>query len=401
MNAADSAVPARLPIAVYVHAPFCRGRCPYCSSYSVSGAEERCAPFVRAVRAEWERLIAEQDLLRDPAARLISVYVGGGTPSVLGAEFLTEVLGILRRGITWSDPTEVSVALSPEDVVPELSAALLAAGYNRLSLGVQSFDDSVLQRLGRRHTGAKARQAAAIIRASGCKNLSIDLMYGAPEQSLESWEATVRETVQIGPEHIGCHALTRAEETLLDRLLSAGYIPSPLDENMLEQYQSAREMLLAAGYEYYEIANVARPGYRCRHHEQIWDRRPAFGLGPGAHSFDGERRWRDAPDLQVYVESLNEGHLPPREGVRLGREDAAREMIYLGMRRQEGIRWDRMQNLIGDDGINRMAKLARALAAQGFLEVDDQGLRLQPQAYFVADSVSLELIRAIVEEDVA
>jgi oxygen-independent coproporphyrinogen-3 oxidase len=384
---------------LYVHIPYCRSKCRYCSFYSVYGDERDYDAYLQALANEW-RLLREEARLDDPAIRIASVYVGGGTPSVLGAERLTAIYAMLREGPAWSESCEVTLEVGPESVSLDLVRAALAAGYNRVSVGAQSFDDATLQLLGRSYGGERVRAALRDVRAAGCTHLSIDLTYGLPSTQLDTWRAVYREALSFAPEHLSCYMLAPEEETLLHQLLRAGSAESPLDEDAFRQYEALRSAMRDAGYDHYELSNFCQPGHRCRHHEDIWQRRPYYGLGPSAHSFDGEARWCNAADLADYVERLTDPpHPPRRERYRLSAEDAARESISLRLRQAEGLTWETIARSIDEDALRRLQRRAQFLAGTGFMEADEQGCRLAPRAYFVASHVIVDLLEALTKRD--
>ena len=388
---------SREGLSLYAHVPFCRGKCHYCGFYSLCDRLSEQEPFLRAMQAE--AVVLREDL--EKAATLPSietVYVGGGTPSLLGAERLGRLLATLAGIAPWRPDCEVTTEVNPEDVDGVLVESLLQHGVTRISVGVQSFHDGELTFLGRRATADRVRLALTDLREFGSQNVSIDLIYGLPGQSLERWIANVEETLRFGPDHISCYLLTPEVNTVLEDLLRGGYAESPLEETLLLQYQRTRELLLAAGYEQYEISNFARPGKRARHNVATWRRKPYQGLGPAAHSFDGEVRWRNAADLDEYLTSLLErGRRPVEERLRLTKLDAAKEMIYLGLRLAEGITWDALEAALGQRLPDRFKQRVRFLTNSGFLEADREGLKLSPEAYFVSNSVFVEVIRALEE----
>ncbi len=387
-------------LSLYAHVPFCRSKCYYCGFYSLCGRLEARGPYLEAIARE--ALILKDELARaDDGPRVETVYVGGGTPSVLGAEGVQVLIEQLRDVAPWSQGCEVTVEVNPEDVDADLLAALLDSGVTRVSIGVQSFRDDELKFLGRRADPARVRQALTDLRASGCENLSLDLIYGLPDQPLERWLHTVDEALRFEPDHISCYLLTPEVNTVLEQLLRGGYADSPLEEVLLRQYQATRERLCGMGFEQYEISNFARPGKRCRHNVATWRRRPYQGLGPAAHSFDGEVRWRNADDLDEYLGALLErGRRPTEERLRLTRLEAAKETIYLGLRLADGITWSELEAALGERLPNPLKQRVRFLTSGGFLQTDREGFRLAPEAYFVSNSVFIELMRTLEEEDV-
>lgn len=397
--ASDQRPAAPRDISLYVHIPYCHYKCRYCSFYSMRGGDADYDLYLDAVAREW-RLVRDEERLEAPGVRVASVYIGGGTPSVLGPERLARLYGMLREGPPWLDPCEVTLEVNPESVTLELISSALAAGYNRVNIGAQSFQDDELALLGRESTGARVRQAISDTRAAGCRNLGLDLVYGLPGMQLEGWRASVREALAAEPEHLSVYLLGPEEETMLHQLLHAGRLESPLDEAAFQQYEAGRQAAREAGYEHYELANFCRPGFRCRHHLDIWQRRPYYGLGPSAHSFDGETRWCTTADMNDYLSRLGGDPVrPTRERMRLTPADDAREVILLGLRQASGLTWERVGALLGNEALPRIQRRARFLAGTGFMELDEQGLRLAPRAYFVANHVFDELLEALEKDD--
>ncbi|MCK4304224.1 MAG: radical SAM family heme chaperone HemW, partial [Candidatus Eisenbacteria sp.] len=366
---------------------------------SVQSEPHRFDPYLRALANEWQ-LLREETGWDDSDQCLTSIYVGGGTPSVLGSVRLRGLLDIFRDPSRWADDCEITVELNPEGASYELFTGLLAAGYSRFSLGLQSFRDAELSLLGRGHDAQQGREAVHAARRAGCRNLNLDLMYGLPGQSIEQWTTSLQEAIALEPAHISCYLLTLEEETILHQLLHGGELETPFDEILLKQYMVTRDLALAAGFEHYEISNFARPGFRCRHNVATWRRRPYYGLGPAAHSFDGALRWCNAANLTVYLEHLLEApRRPPRERYSLTPADEAKEMILLGLRMAEGLKWSALEGVTARGALARLRRRARLLYGTGFLNMDAEGLRLAPQAYFVSNSVFVELIRALEEDD--
>ena len=381
-------------ISLYIHVPFCAAKCHYCSFYSVTGKADLHAGYLRALETEY-RLLLDEEPIEIRATTIASIYIGGGTPSILAPEAIEQILRMLRSGPAWEPDCEVTIEVNPESVDQRWVAAYLAAGGNRISMGVQSFNDEELRMLGRLANSAQVAAAVRAIRAAGCENLNLDLMYGLPHQTLEGWLGTLEEAVACASEHVSGYLLTPEEETIFHHLLHGGAIEVPLEETLLEQYRSLSRVLSVAGYEHYEISNFARTGKRCRHNERTWRRAPYYGLGPAAHSFDGDSRWQNAGDIHAYVEHLLERQMRPlRERYRLGPGDEAKELILLGLRLAEGVPWARFEEVLSPEHFTVLRRRARFLRGTGFLDDDPESLRLAPSAYFVSNSVFVELIRA-------
>ncbi len=383
---------------LYVHVPFCCAKCRYCAFYSVIGSHTAYDDYLAALAVEWELLRAEETDLANGDLRITSIYVGGGTPSILGGDRLARLLDTLRAGPAWRDECEISLEVNPESTDRELAARARAGGFNRVSVGVQSFRDDELEVLGRVARAADARRAIADLREAGFANLNIDLIYGLPGQSTESWLESVDAALAIGSTHLSCYMLTPEEDTILHRLLRGGHMATPLEEVVLHQYRALLRAAHAAGLEHYEISNFARPGFRCRHNLGTWQRQPYYGLGPAAHSFDGQVRWQNGADLTTYQQQLlGEGRRPTRERYRLAASDAVKEMIILGLRLADGVAWVDLDAAATPEQRARLRQRAQFLAGTGFLLVDAERLRLSPEAYFVSNAVFVELVRALEE----
>lgn len=398
MNADDQKALTPREVSLYVHVPFCQSKCHYCGFYSLcasSGSHER---YLEALAVE-TRLVHEEILSKADDLAVPTIYIGGGTPSQLGAQQIRRLLDVVTGRFPPAPDCEVSVEVNPEDVDRDLLMALRSAGVTRLSMGAQSFLDSELEFLGRRTDSLGVRRALGEIREFGWENLNLDLIFGLPDQSPDQWLFSVEEALRFQPAHLSCYLLTLEVNTVLEELLHGGFVEAALEETVLAQYQAAREVITGAGFEHYEISNFARDGLRCRHNEATWQRKPYLGLGPAAHSFDGETRWRNSASLDDYSGTLLEdGRRPVQERVRLAEGDNAKEMIYLGLRLAEGLRWDAMAAVLDDKALDRLKRRVRFLSSTGFLETDAAYFRLAPEAYFVSNSVFVELIRSL-EED--
>jgi coproporphyrinogen III oxidase-like Fe-S oxidoreductase len=379
---------------LYVHIPFCCRRCAYCGTFRVAEREAAYDPFLKAVAREWA--LTREELGEGAARPLAAVYVGGGMPSLFGPQRLAGLLEILREGPAWNPDCEVTLEVYPGSFDREGASALRSAGFNRLHIRAHSFRDSELAFLERGYTAEQARVAVQAAQEAGFSALSLDLRYGIPGQTLDTWTGTLKDATGLACGHITCNQIGRREETLHDRLLRGSFRESSLDEQLLTHYQAAVRRLGEAGYEHYEVESFALPGGRCRYSLNVWQRGIGYGLGPGAHSFDGAVRWRNAGDLGAYLTRLLEaGQQPPRERYRLSPENVAQEILCLGLRQAAGVSWEALADCLGAATLARVERKVRVLATQGFLEQTRVGIRLQPQAYFVADGVVLELIRVL------
>lgn len=271
---------------LYVHIPYCRSKCAYCDFYS--------GPLRAFDEAEYFAAVdRELTARRHEVGELQTVYIGGGTPSSVSPQRLAPYLNLA--------PGERTVEVNPDDVTPELARGLLRAGANRVSMGVQSLNDAELQAIGRRHTAAGARKAYNILRAEGFTNISLDLIYGLPGQSLESWRRSLGELLEWGPEHLSAYILSYEPGTLLTARLKSGKIAEASEELIEQMYDHLCQTTRQAGFNHYEISNFALPGRHAQHNSSYWDMTPYLGLGPGAHSFDGKVRRENPANLKAYL----------------------------------------------------------------------------------------------------
>jgi putative oxygen-independent coproporphyrinogen III oxidase len=317
---------------LYVHIPFCLTRCGYCDFNAFAGLDHLRSRYVRA-------LIREADLIAPAWAgdTFVSVFLGGGTPTTLDPSALRLLLGHARDRFDVAGDAEVTIEANPDTVDRASLAAILDAGYERLSIGAQSFDRAVLAALERVHDPTSVRRAFGDARAAGYRDVNLDLIYGAEGETLGSWERTLRETVDLGPEHVSAYALTIEPSTPLGRKVASGRASAPDPDGQADMFGLACELLGDAGYVHYEVSNWARPGYECRHNLGYWERRPYAGLGAGAHSFRDDRRWWNVRPPEEYLRLVERGELPVGGEERLEPSDAYLEEVFLRLRILEGI----------------------------------------------------------------
>jgi oxygen-independent coproporphyrinogen-3 oxidase len=386
-------------LGVYIQVPFCQTKCTYCNFHTGVVAREKYGPYADAVCREIAELAVGGDLFALRDASVDTVYFGGGTPSLLEPSALADILAALHRNfgcakvVGSAESLEVTLEADPETITPEKAQTWRTAGFNRISLGVQSFDDRELQAAGRMHRHADIFAAARILRGAGFRNISMDLIAGLAHQTRASWEESVARLLEIHPEHISIYLLEIDEGSRLGKeslaggsRYSAAAIPS--DDAMAESYESACARLAAAGYEHYEISNWGLPGFRSRHNLKYWRREPYIGLGAGAHSFDGARRWWNVHDSAKYVACIETG-VSPREMIEpVTAQQALDEELFLGLRQLEGIDLARVEKKYG---VSLQARIA-GLREQGLLEMAGPNLRLAPAHLTVSNEVFVELL---------
>jgi len=366
---------------LYIHIPFCLSKCGYCDFYSVTEAE-KIPPFIRS-------LLKEMEMYRGVFDRFDSIYLGGGTPSLLGARQIGDILDALHRTFLFSDDTEVTIEANPGDLSPEAAESLYAAGIGRINIGVQSFDDGTLALLGRRHGAKDAISAIENARRAGFGNVGLDLIYGVPGQDLRSWLETLRRALSFTPEHLSCYQLTLEPSTPLGLRYRSGEIVPPDDDLLYEFFMETSEVLEEAGYVHYEVSNFARgEDYLSRHNCKYWDHTPYLGLGPAAHSFSGARRWWNHRCLDRYIEETGR-NMPPIGGSEiLTGEQLRLEALYLGLRTRRGIDLEEFSKRYGCDLLDEKGDLLRTMEREGLITITDNHLRPTRAGLAVADSLS-------------
>ena len=315
---------------IYLHIPFCKSRCKYCDFFSTIDLEKR-SQYVDALLCEWQD---RRNELRDPTRTL---YIGGGTPSTLDLESIEKILlNIVQPDSTWCKIEEITLEVNPGDVTKEKAAAWRKMGINRLSMGIQTFDDTLLQLIGRRHTAQEARNAVAIAQAAGFDNISIDLMYALPSQTIQQWQKDVAQALQLGVQHISTYGLIYEEGTHLTNLLEQGIIEAVDEDTELQMYDYLVEQLTMNGFVHYEVSNFSLPGRQSQHNSSYWNNTPYLGLGAGAHSYDGNTRTWNVSDLDEYIQQAINHRLQP-EKEELTDEDKHTERVMLGLRTNQGV----------------------------------------------------------------
>lgn len=385
-------------LGIYVQVPFCQTKCTYCNFHTGVVSSDRFAPYIKAIQQEITRTraifdassVAHEHLLTLPVDTL---YIGGGTPSLLDSQLLRGLLDIIRDNFH-SDWREVTLEADPETIDPAKARHWAASGINRISFGSQSFVDSELKAAGRIHRAADVYNAVPILRDAGIHNISFDLIAGLPRQTHASWRQSLAETITLSPEHISIYMMEIDEGSRLGlEVLNGGLRYSacelPTDEATTEFYELAQHQLKAAGYEQYEISNWAKPGFASRHNLKYWRREPYLGFGAGAHSFSGTQRWANLHDAAAYVSALTTGKPPTESAESVTAEAALEEELFLGLRQIAGINLSRVQRQYGVD----LHEKVNRLAARGMVQQQGDTLRLSPDRLHVSNEVLVELLR--------
>jgi oxygen-independent coproporphyrinogen III oxidase len=383
------------PLSLYFHVPFCRNKCGYCDFYSIPLAG------VESVSRYLEALVREINSADDSVPRaamnpgqIRTIYIGGGTPSSLDDDALESLLRAASAAAGGAAPDEFTMEANPGSLDQAKARHVRRMGVNRLSLGIQSLNDDTLAVLGRRCDAQAARETVAAARRAGFDNLSLDLIFGAPGQTMADWLADVEAVLALGCEHLSVYGLSIEPQTPLGRRLAAGEITPVDDELYLDMMLAARRRLMAEGFEHYEISNYARPGRRSRHNMTYWRNLPYRGYGPAAASYIGGVRWKNVSDVDEYWRSLRAGRSVVAERERLGHEAAGRETAMLSLRLLEGLDLVEFGERTGLDGERLFGVAIERQCAAGMLECAGSRIRLTEAGLAVADSVLADFVVA-------
>jgi oxygen-independent coproporphyrinogen-3 oxidase len=371
---------------LYIHIPFCLSKCPYCDFYSSTS--------ISAVPEFLEALFKEMEMYRTRFNPFNTVYIGGGTPSLLSPQQLETILIKVRENFNLiSNPErapEITIETNPADLNLSFLESMRENGINRINIGVQSFHEKVLGFLGRRHSVKQAISALEASRKAGFHNIGLDLIYGVPTQDIESWLDALKQAVLFSPEHISCYQLTLEAKTPLGMRYQAGEFSIPGEELQHEFFMKTSEFLEEAGYIHYEVSNFARgKDYTSRHNQKYWDHFPYLGLGPSAHSFQCNQRWWNHPSLDQYLAAINLGNLPIKETETLTMEQLRLEALYLGLRTKKGISLQDFKNQYHYDLFTEKKMILAKLEEEGFISIQDGYLYPTQTGLAVADSLSL------------
>jgi oxygen-independent coproporphyrinogen III oxidase len=385
-------------LGVYIQVPFCQTKCTYCNFHTGVVSPGRFTPYTAAVCREianHRELLASAGIANGSQTQSAdTVYIGGGTPSLLEPGLLASMLQALRVNFDCSF-REVTLEADPETIEAEKAAQWAASGFNRISFGTQSFVDEELKAAGRMHRREDIYRAVPILRAAGILNISFDLIAGLPKQTHASWRQSLQEAVALGPEHISIYMMEIDEGSRLGlEVLQSGTRYSareiPSEEAMAEFYELAQRELKSAGYVQYEISNWAQPGFESRHNLKYWQREPYFGFGAGAHSFSGTQRWANRHDAVAYVAAISEGKNAIESVDTLTPTLAFEEEFFLGLRQLSGIELARIEREYGVSVGDKIGELA----PRGMVEKDGDLLRIPAAKLSVSNEIIVELLRS-------
>ena len=379
---------------IYIHIPFCKSRCIYCAFYSTTDPSLR----QRYVDAVCREMVIRGERREERGERIDTIYLGGGTPSQLTADQLRQLFIYINKVYKLPPPSggvgggvEVTIECNPDDITPEYAEALSQLPVNRVSMGAQTFDDQRLHFLHRRHTANQVQQAVSRLREAGICNISIDLMYGFPGETLSQWERDIDSALSLDVEHLSAYCLSIEEGTPLYNKIHKRNRPFCVicdEETERQMYYLLIDRLTAAGYEHYEISNFAKPGFRSRHNSSYWTDVPYIGLGAAAHSYDGQQRRWNIDDINVYIKGI-ENSEPAYDYELIDDTTRYNDRVMLALRTCEGLD---LQSLTPADR-DYLLPLADRYIADGLLSNDGRRLRLTRSGLFVSDMVISDLMR--------
>ncbi len=370
---------------IYIHIPFCRQRCRYCAFYSST---------LYNIEEEYTDALCKEIVQRKEYtgnAPIGTIYFGGGTPSTLPVGLLRRICDTLYASYPVSEKPEVTIECNPDDLTPEYLEQLRALPFNRISMGIQSFNDTQLQRLGRRHTAEKARQAVNNARSAGFENISIDLMFALPGSTAQDWQHDLDCAIALHPDHLSAYNLMYEEGTPLYRSLQRGEVNELSEEENIEQFGMLIERMKAAGYSHYEISNFAQPGKESRHNSNYWNDTPYIGFGAAAHSYNGTSREWNIDDIKAYIEGINSGKR--NFGIeQLSEAERYNDTVLTRLRTAKGLPLDWMKEKFSKKLNCHMLHSAKKEIALGNLKEENGHLSLTGKGIFISDAVIRELI---------
>ena len=370
---------------IYIHIPFCKTRCIYCDFYSTTRSELK-SQYIRALCRE---LTERKEYLKGEAVE--TIYFGGGTPSQLSENDFKEVFKTIEQVYGTRKATEITLEANPDDLTEEYTQMLRTLPFNRISMGIQTFDDATLRLLNRRHNAAQAIEAVQRCRQAGFQNISIDLIYGLPRETDQRWAQDLQQAVSLNVEHISAYHLIYEEDTPLYKMLQQHSVSQVDEDSSLNFFSTLIDTLSAAGYEHYEISNFCRPGYYSRHNTSYWKGIPYLGCGPSAHSFNGTTREWNISSIDRYIKGIEEGQRV-FETEYLGPITRYNEFIITTMRTVWGTPIEKLKQLFGIEMWEYCRKMATPYLKNGKLEEYEGALRLTREGIFISDSIMSDLL---------
>ncbi|MFQ5729815.1 MAG: radical SAM family heme chaperone HemW [Waddliaceae bacterium] len=372
---------------LYFHVPFCKRKCDYCHFYAIPDKKPFLEQFMEGLKLEWDCWVSDLQ-----ANRICSIYFGGGTPALLGPKNIETLLSrIQRANISLSRDIEITLEANPEDTTPGLIKSYASLGINRVSIGVQSLDDRLLQSISRRHTAQKAREAVLATKDGGISNISIDLMYDLPGQTLTMWEKTLHDVLDLPITHLSLYNLVIEPHTVFYKKRDALQSLLPDSDTSLRLYEKAIEKLQNVEWKQYEISAFQKQGHYSRHNTGYWTARPFLGFGPSAFSYWGGKRFRNVANLNRYTKALRQGRSPVDFEEELPEAAKRRELLAINLRLLEGV--DRIEFERKHGSLDRQTKTTiESLTQQGLLKKSGKRLALTNRGVHLYDTIAAEII---------
>lgn len=370
-------------LGLYVHIPFCKSKCLYCDFNSFAGKEDTIAEYFCTLKQE---IKAWGEKLK--GRTFDTIYFGGGTPSYVGAELLSQVIEELYGSFDISKDCEITVECNPGTIDAEGLKKLRTAGANRLSIGLQSTCDSVLRTLGRIHSTDDFEKCFEAARRSGFENISLDLMYGLPDMTLKSWEKTIDRAMEFGAEHISAYALKIEEGTPFSKM----NLSLPDEDVCADMYELLVGKLRGSGYARYEISNFSKPGKESRHNQKYWELTDFLGLGAGAHSCLNNVRFSNCEKIETYIERISENGFAITERTPISANEQMSEFVFMGLRCEKGISFSEFKNRFGKDLDEVFGEHIKKYSDWGFFVIDGDRLRFSDKGFFVSNTILADFV---------
>ncbi len=372
---------------IYLHVPFCTSRCIYCDFYSTTQSATVRHEYVNAACAE---LAYRTSYLAD--RHIQSIYFGGGTPSQLQIKEIAILLDSINKHYDIDTNAEITLEANPDDVTPDFAHNLRNLGFNRVSLGVQSFNDRILKMLNRRHDAATAQDAVHTLQQAGLDNISIDLIYGLPTQLLQDFSSDLQKAFSLPIKHLSTYALSIEQGTLLQRKIQSNELAETDEDTFIAEYEIMMQQAHAHGFEHYEISNFALPGFESRHNSGYWNNTPYLGIGPGAHSFNGtDERQYNEPNLGKYISAAG---LPPHTIEHLTLSDQFDEQVFTSLRTRKGLSLKNLEKRFGEAWLEYLKRAAQKHIISGNLSLNNNTLCLTRKGIMTSNDIISDLMRA-------
>lgn len=370
---------------IYLHIPFCKKRCVYCDFFSTTQSERK-AEYIRALCSELE---AQKEYLG--GENIKTIYWGGGTPSQLDKEDFETIFSCIYKNYSICNRPEITLEANPDDLTPEYIAMLRTLPFNRLSIGIQTFNETVLKLLQRRHTSQQAIRAFQDCRTAGFQNISIDLMYGLPGETMSSWQKDLDQALSLHPEHISAYHLIYEENTILWQLREQHKIEEADEDLSVALFGTLIDRLTSGGYDHYEISNFCLPGFHSRHNSSYWTEKKYLGCGPSAHSYNGISRQWNVASLDQYITGISAG-IPTFEMESLDTYTRYNDFVITRIRTEWGMPLSRLYQVFGKELYDYCLCMAAPHLRQGTLEIEDNVLKLTRKGIFISDGIMSDML---------